>query len=59
MEVFIYIMIIILFIFFIDHIRFKKDLYEFLIDLYYDLQLLKIDNTDYKFKIDKLFNKKD
>jgi len=59
MEVIIFIMIVIIFIFFIDYIRFKKELYDFFIDLFYELELLKIDNVDYKFKVDKLFNKKD
>lgn len=59
MEVIIFIMLVVIFIFFIDYIRFKKELYDFLTDLFYDLELLKIDNVDYKFKVDKLFNKKD
>ena len=43
MEVIIFIMLVVIFIFFIDYIRFKKELYDFLIDLSYDLELLKID----------------
>lgn len=49
--------VLVTFIMLIDYVRFKNDLFNFLQDLYYDLEILKIDTTDYKYKIKKLFEK--
>lgn len=58
MEFIIFCLFIVVIFLFINFFKYKKDLEDVLTDLIYQVELLRINQDDYKSKVDKTFNVK-